>query len=146
MRTSKLEVVTPQKRVLMEDVESIVAPGSEGYLGVLTRHAPLLTALKPGVLYYRKVGGKTERMAVSGGFMEAGPDKVIILADTAELSTEIDVDRARRAKERAEKRLRERSPELDVARAELALMRSAARLKAAGARDGSKYAATGIES
>ena len=144
MRTLKLEVVTPQKRVLAVEVESVVAPGSEGYLGVLSRHAPLLTPLKPGVLYYRTVGGKTECMAVSGGFLEAGPNKVIVLADTAELSTEIDVDRACRARDRAEKRLRERPPGLDVARAELALAKSFARLKAAGAtKDWSKRAAVG---
>jgi F-type H+-transporting ATPase subunit beta len=123
MSTSRLEVVTPQRRILTVEVESVIAPGAEGYLGILPRHAPLLTTLKPGVVYYRKVGGKTERMAVSGGFMEAGPDKVIILADTAELSWEIDVERARRAKERAEKRLRERYAGLDVARAEFALQR-----------------------
>ena len=85
MSTSKLEVVTPQRKILAVEVESVIAPGTEGYLGILPRHAPLLTTLKSGVVYYRKVGGKTERIAVSGGFMEAGPDKVIILADTAEL-------------------------------------------------------------
>ena len=74
MATTVLEVVTPQRRILREEVESVVAPGAEGYLGVWPRHAPLLTTLKPGVLYYRKVGGKKECMAVSGGFMEAGPD------------------------------------------------------------------------
>ncbi|HAA34994.1 MAG TPA: F0F1 ATP synthase subunit epsilon [Firmicutes bacterium] len=131
MSTSRFEVVTPQRRILAEEVESVIAPGAEGYLGVLPRHAPLLTILKPGVVFFRKVGGKTECMAVSGGLLEAGPDKVIILADTAELSWEIDVERARRAKERAEKRLRERYAGLDVARAEFALQRSLARLKAA---------------
>ena len=131
MSTSKLEVVTPQKKILAVEVESVIAPGTEGYLGVLPRHAPLLAILKSGVVYYRKVGGKTEHMAVSGGFMEAGPDKVIILADMAELSAEIDIERARRAKERAEKRLRERPPGLDRDRAEKALQRSLARLKAA---------------
>ncbi len=135
MSTTKLEVVTPQRKILAVEVESVVAPGAEGYLGVLPRHAPLITTLKSGVVYYHKVGGKTERMAVSGGFMEAGPDKVIILADTAELSTEIDIERARRAKERAEKRLRERPPGLDRDRAEKALQRSLARLKAASSFD-----------
>ncbi len=133
MSTLKLAVVTPQRKVLAEEVESVTAHGTEGYLGILPRHAPLLTALKPGVFYYRKAGGKTECMAVSGGFLEAGPDIVIILADMAELSSEIDVQRARRAKERAEKRLRERPPDLDVTRAESALQRSIVRLKAAGA-------------
>lgn len=132
MSTSKLVVVTPQRQVLMEEVESVTARGSEGYLGILPRHAPFLTALKPGVLYYCKAGGKTERMAISGGFLEAGSNMVIILADAAEHSSEIDVGRARQAKERAEKRLRERPPGLDVPRAEDALQRSIGRLKAAG--------------
>ena len=132
MSPVNFEVVTPERKILGEEVESVIAPGTEGYLGVLPRHTPLLTTLKPGVVSYRKVGGKMEQMAVSGGFMEAGPDRVVILADTAELSTEIDVERARRSRKRAEERLRERPPGLDVARAEAALMRSLARLKAAG--------------
>lgn len=134
MRRSKLEVVTPRRRVLVEEVESVVAPGTEGYFGVLTRHAPFLTTLKPGCIYYRKAGAKdkTDCLAVSGGFIEVGPDKIIVLADTAEHSTEIDIERALRAKERAEERLRKRPPGLDVARAEQALAKSFARLKAAG--------------
>lgn len=127
------EVVTPERKILKEEVAGVIVPGSEGYLGVLPRHTPLLTTLKPGVVRYRTAGGKTERLAVSGGFMEAGPDRAVILADTAELASEIDVARAQRARERAEGRLRERPPGLDVARAEAALMRSLARLKASGA-------------
>ena len=126
------EVVTPERKILKEEVDSVIAPGTEGYLGVLPRHTPLLTTLKPGVVQYRKAAGENEQLAVSGGFMEAGPDRVVILADTAELSSEIDVERARRAKERAEQRLQERPKGLDVARAEAALMRSIALLKAAG--------------
>lgn len=132
MSPATFEVVTPEEKILEEEVESVIAPGTEGYLGVLPRHTPLLTTLKPGVVRYRKVGDRTESLAVSGGFMEAGPDRVVILADTAELASDIDVERALRARERAEKRLRERSPDLDVARAEAALARSLARLKAAG--------------
>ncbi len=131
MSIIKLEVVTPQRRILTEEVESVMAPGTEGYLGIRPRHAPLLTSLKPGVVYYRKVGNKTERMAISGGFMEVGPEKVIILADMAELSSEINVERARRAKERAEKYLQERPEGFDSARAEEDLQKSIARLKAA---------------
>ncbi|NLA05134.1 MAG: F0F1 ATP synthase subunit epsilon [Firmicutes bacterium] len=132
MSPVKFEVVTPERKILEEEAESVIVPGTEGYLGVLPRHTPLLTTLKPGVVSYRKVGRETERLAVSGGFMEAGPDKVIILADTAELASEIDIERARRSRRRAEERLRERPPGLDVARAEAALARSLARLKAAG--------------
>ncbi|HOJ83336.1 MAG: F0F1 ATP synthase subunit epsilon [Dethiobacteria bacterium] len=129
-----LEVVTPEKKVLREEVESIIAPGTEGYLGVLPRHSPLLTTLKPGVVQYRKAG-KWEQLAVSGGFMEAGPRRVVILADAAELPSEIDIERARCSMERAKKRLWECPPGLDVARAEAALMRSLARLKAAGSKE-----------
>ncbi len=132
MSPVKFEVVTPERKILEEEAESVIVPGTEGYLGVLPRHTPLLTTLKPGVVSYRKVGRETEQLAVSGGFMEAGPDKVIILADTAELASEIDIERARRSRRRAEERLRERPPGLDVARAEAALARSLARLKAAG--------------
>lgn len=132
MSPVKFEVVTPERKILEEEAESVIVPGTEGYLGVLPRHTPLLTTLKPGVVSYRKVGRETEQLAVSGGFMEAGPDKVIILADTAELASEIDIERARRSRSRAEERLRERPPGLDVARAEAALARSLARLKAAG--------------
>ncbi len=135
MRTLRLAVVTPQRKVLSEEVVSVVAPGTEGYLGVLPGHAPLLTTIKPGVVYYRKICGGKDCLAVSGGFMEAGPDKVIILADTAETAAEIDVERARQSRDRAAKRLRERPPGLDVARAELALARNLARLKAASTRN-----------
>ncbi|NMB36367.1 MAG: F0F1 ATP synthase subunit epsilon [Firmicutes bacterium] len=131
MGSIKLEVVTPQRRILTEDVEGVTAPGAEGYLGVLPRHAPLITFLKPGVVYYRKAGNKTERMAVSGGFMEAGPSKVIILADMAELSSEIDVEKARQAIKRAEEYLRERPKGFDLAWAEEELNKNTARLKAA---------------
>jgi F-type H+-transporting ATPase subunit epsilon len=133
MGTLRLEVFTPQRRVFCAAVASVIAPGLEGYLGILPRHAPLLAVLKAGVVYCRDAEGKTERLAVSGGILEAGPVKVIILADEAELAGEIDVERARRAKERAEKRLRERPAGLDLARAEAALQRSLARLKAARA-------------
>ncbi|HHW75190.1 MAG TPA: F0F1 ATP synthase subunit epsilon [Firmicutes bacterium] len=127
------EVVTPERKILREEVENVIAPGTEGYLGVLPGHTPLLTTLKPGVVSYRRVGGETEKLACSGGFMEAGPGRVVILGDTAEPAPEIDIERARRARQRAEQRLRERPPGLDVARAEAALLRSLARLKAAGA-------------
>ncbi|KYH33610.1 F0F1 ATP synthase subunit epsilon [Neomoorella mulderi] len=133
MAPLKLEVITPERVTLKAEAESVIAPGVLGYLGVLPGHAPLITPLKAGVVTYRPEGGGEERLAVSGGFLEAGPEHVVILADTAEKADEIDVERARQAKARAEKRLRERPPGLDVARAEAALQRATARLKAAGA-------------
>lgn len=132
MAPLNLEVITPEKVTLKAGVISVIAPGVLGYLGILPRHAPLITPLKAGVVTYRPEGGGEERLAVSGGFLEAGPKHVVILADTAEKAGEIDVERAREAKERAERRLRERPAGLDVARAEAALQRAVARLKAAG--------------
>lgn len=128
----RLEVITPERVVVKTEAGSITAPGITGYLGVLPKHAPLITPLKAGVVTYRCEGSGEERLAVSGGFLEAGPGHVVILADTAEKAAEIDVERARQAKERAEKRLRERPPGLDVARAEAALQRAIARLKTTG--------------
>jgi F-type H+-transporting ATPase subunit epsilon len=125
-----MEVVSPERLVLREEVDSLVAPGSNGYLGILPGHAPLVTGLAPGVLEY-KIEGKENKLAISGGFMEVYENKATILADTAERKEEIDLERAKRAKERAEKRLRERPEGLDVQRAELALRRALARIKAA---------------
>jgi len=126
-----LEVVTPERHVVSTETESIIVPAAEGYLGVLPGHAPLITSLRVGVVRF-KVGGQEKRMAISGGFMEVANNRVIILADTAELAEEIDVDRAIAAKERAEQRLRHKAEEIDYVRARMALQRAVARLKAAG--------------
>ncbi|SMC00084.1 ATP synthase F1 subcomplex epsilon subunit [Thermanaeromonas toyohensis ToBE] len=130
-RTLRLEVVTPERIVLSTQVDSLILPGALGYLGVLPGHAPLVTHLTPGVVFYR-YRGEEKRLAVSGGLVEITGDQVLLLADTAEKAEEIDVERAWRAKERAEQRLKERPPGLDIARAESALKRAIARLKAAG--------------
>lgn len=126
-----LEVVTPERTVLREQVDSLVVPAAQGYMGVLPGHAPIVAQLTIGVLSY-KMDGKEFTAAVSGGFMEVAEDKAVLLADTAELAEEIDVDRALRSKERAERRLAERTPDVDVVRAEAALRRAMARLKATG--------------
>lgn len=126
----QLEVVTPERVLLRGEIEALVVPAAEGYLGVLPGHLPLVCGLVPGVVRYRQAG-RSARLAVSGGLMEVARNRVIILADTAERAEEIDVARAQRARDRALKRLRERPPGLDVARAELALRRALARLKAA---------------
>lgn len=126
------EVVTPARLITQEEVESLVVPAAEGYLGVLKNHSPLITALAAGVVRYRKQGA-LKRMVVSGGFMEVSNNKVILLADTAERAEEIDLGRAQRAKERAEKRLRESPEGLDVNRAKFALQRAVSRIKAAQA-------------
>lgn len=130
-RSLKLEVVTPERIVLSTEVDSLILPGVLGYLGVLPGHAPLVTQLTPGVVFYRS-RGEEKRLAVSGGLAEITGEKVLLLADTAEKAEEIDVERAKRAKERAEQRLKERPPGVDIGRAEAALKRAIARLKAAG--------------
>jgi len=124
------EVVTPEKIVYTGNIESIIVPAALGYLGVLKNHAPLVTALQIGVITFR-TEGKPHRMAISGGFMEVIDNHVVILADTAEMGEQIDLQRATEARERAEKRLREKTPDLDVARAEMALHRAMSRIKAA---------------
>ena len=125
----KLEVVTPDKLVLSEDVDIVVATGTEGEFGVLRNHIPFLASLQEGELRYRQ-GGKLSYMAVSGGFAEVLPEKVTVLAEAAELARDIDIDRAKSARERAQDRLVEaKKEELDHIRAEAALRRAMVRLK-----------------
>jgi len=128
MATTRLEIVTAERVVFSDEVDLVVAPGVEGELGILPHHAPLMTMLLPGELLVRK-GGEEFFMAISGGFLEVRPDRIIILADAAERSEEIDIARAEAAKRRAEERLKHPVPEVDMTRAEAALRRSLARLK-----------------
>jgi F-type H+-transporting ATPase subunit epsilon len=130
MATLRLEIITAERQVFADDVNVVVAPGIEGELGILPHHAPLMTMLKPGELLIRK-NGEEMYLAVSGGFLEVRPDKIIILADACERAEEINIDRAEEAKRRAEEQLKTRPPELDVAQAQAALLRSLIRLKVA---------------
>ncbi|MGA9756567.1 MAG: F0F1 ATP synthase subunit epsilon [Desulfobaccales bacterium] len=126
-----LEVVTPDRLVLSTEADVVVCPGVEGQFGVLVGHIPFLSALDIGEMYYRK-GGQTEYLAVSGGFAEVTGTKVTIVAEAAEKGREIDVERAKRALERAEKRLAAaKTAEIDWTRAEAALRRSMVRAKVA---------------
>lgn len=127
-----LELATPSRMVVAETVDEVVVPGSEGYFGVLPGHAPLLATLGIGELTYR-VGREERHVAVAGGFAEVRNDKVIVLADTAELPQDIDRARAERARERAEQRLSGRSQEdIDYTRAAAALARALIRIQVAG--------------
>jgi F-type H+-transporting ATPase subunit epsilon len=128
--TFQLEIVTPDKQMVKDVAEEAQIPGLGGYLGILPGHAPLITELAVGVITYR-AGGTTHTLAVAWGFAEVLPDKVTILAETAERPDEIEVERARKAKERAEQRLKSGDPETDFARAEDALQRAETRLKVA---------------
>ena len=127
--TQRLEIVTPEKKVFTGDVRFVVVPGVVGELGFLPNHAPLMSALKIGVAKIQQEG-KTLKVAINGGFVEVRGNKVTILADTAEREDEIDRERAEAAKERAEKRINEKTTDLDFKRAEMALQRALNRLKA----------------
>ncbi|WP_031514167.1 F0F1 ATP synthase subunit epsilon [Desulfofalx alkaliphila] len=129
-KTQRLDIVTPEKVVFSEEVDYVVAPGSEGELGFLPEHTPLVSALKTGVLRLTQ-DGKTIKVAISGGFVEVKNSRVVVLADTAERADQIDVARAEEAKRRAEQRLAQKSENIDIARAEAALKRAINRISAA---------------
>jgi F-type H+-transporting ATPase subunit epsilon len=134
MATTRLEIVTAERVVFSEEVDAVIAPGIEGQLGVLPHHAPLMTTLMPGELLVRK-GGEEFSLAITGGFVEVRPDRIIVLADAAERVEEIDVARAEEAKRRAEERLKApAAEEVDLMRAEAALRRSLVRLEVAARR------------
>jgi F-type H+-transporting ATPase subunit epsilon len=129
-----LEVVTPEKIVVSEEAQIVASPGSEGEFGVLTGHTPFLTSLKTGMIRYTDASGKEHFVFVSGGFAEALPDKVTVLAESAEVSTDINVKRAQEALARAEKRLAEKRTreDIDFARARASLERATVRIRVAG--------------
>lgn len=132
-QTILLEVVTPKGVIISKEVDIVTAPGSTGEFGVLANHAPLLTTIKTGSLAYKK-DGKEELVMISNGFCEVSNNKITFLIESAELGADIDIDRALRAKERAEKRLAEiqkKQEGIDGARVDAALQRSLARLKVA---------------
>jgi F-type H+-transporting ATPase subunit epsilon len=124
-----LEIVTPDRLVLGLDVEGVTAPGVAGEFTILPLHIPFLSSLQVGSIAYKR-DGKTDHVFVSGGFAEVTPAKVLILAEAAELPDEIDLDRARKARERAEARLAvERRETVDYVRAKAALQRALLRIK-----------------
>ncbi len=129
----KLEVVTPEKYVVDEDVQIVVAPGILGEFGVLIGHTSFLTTLKTGTVRFTDVNGTERFVFVSGGFAEALPDKVTVLAESAERRSDIDIERANAAQERAQDRLaQEKTEDIDFIRAEAALERAINRIKLAG--------------
>ncbi len=125
--TFQLEIVTPTKLLVKDSAEEVQIPGLSGYLGILPGHAPLLTELAVGVITYTS-SGATHTLAVAWGFAEVLPDKVTILAEAAERPQEIDVERAQKAKDRAEQWLKSNNTDVDYPRAEDALQRAETRL------------------
>jgi len=131
-----LEIVTPDRSLIREEVDEVVVPGTEGELGILPGHTPLLSTLKVGELWYRQ-GQEKHYLAIAFGFVEVLPDRVTVLADVGERAQEIDVQRAERARQRAEQRLTEApqprltQAEFDIERARVALMKALIRLQVA---------------
>jgi len=126
----RLDIICLDGPLFSEDVDSMVAPGSEGQVGILAHHAPMMAVLLPGEIMVRQ-SGEEKYLAVSGGFLEVRPDKVVVLADACEHAEDIDIKRAEEARKRAEERLKAPITGVDLARAEAALRRSLVRLRTA---------------
>ena len=123
-----LEIITAERQVYSDEVDMVIVPGFDGQLGILPRHAPLMTMLKPGELMVRKNGAEDMYVAVSGGFMEVLGNRVSVLADTCERSDEIDEERAQQAIQRAQERLANHGSELELERAMDSLRRAQVRV------------------
>jgi F-type H+-transporting ATPase subunit epsilon len=120
----QLEIVTPERRAYSGTVDAVVVPGIEGELGILPHHAPLISTLGVGVLRMRS-GGQEEEFAIAGGFLQVRPDKVVVLAETADMASEIDLERAQAARREAERAIAEGFVEpADLARARASLQRA----------------------
>ena len=128
--TLTLEIVTPDRSLVHEEVDEVQVPAAEGYMGILPGHTPLLAVLQVGELTYRR-GSETGHLHVAFGFVEVLPDRVTVLAQTAERATDIDVARAEAARKRAEERLARPAPDMDLGRARVALMKSLIRIQVA---------------
>ena len=128
----RLEIVTPERLAYAEDVDAVVCPGIEGELGILPHHAPLLTTLGVGELRIRRRPGDEEYFAIAGGFLQVRPDKVVVMAETADMASEIDLARAEEARREAERALAEGFEEpADLARARAALQRALLHIRVA---------------
>ena len=127
----RLEIVTPERYVVDQDVKIVMAPGTLGEFGILPNHTPFLSSLEVGKVHFRDLKDKEHDVFISGGFSEALPDKVTILAETAEIREKIDIDRARAAYERARERLSSSDDKTDKDRARFALERAEARIRLA---------------
>jgi F-type H+-transporting ATPase subunit epsilon len=125
-----LEIVSPEKLLFSGEVDYVTVPGKDGYLGILPGHAPMLSELQIGEIRYKR-GQEIGLFSCCEGFVEVLPDKVTVLADLAEKPEDISIERAREAKERAEKRLRSKDPDIDFERAQQALRRALMRLDVA---------------
>jgi len=128
----RLQVITPEGHVIDEQAEIVILPGTAGELGILRNHVPLVSQLDTGIVRFGDLDGGKRSLAISGGFVEVSGNEVTVLVETAELAEEIDVIRAKAARDRARARLNRRSEDIDYSRAENALKRALNRLRAAG--------------
>jgi F-type H+-transporting ATPase subunit epsilon len=127
----RLEIVTPERQAYADDVDAVVCPGTEGEIGVLPHHAPLLSTLGVGELRIRK-GGQEEFFAIAGGFLQVRPDKVVVMAELADLASEIDLEAAEAARREAERAIEQGFEEpADLARARAAMERALLRIRVA---------------
>ena len=128
----RLEIVTPKKQIVNEDAQIVMSPGTMGEFGVLIHHTPFMTSLKVGTIKYRDPQGKERAVFISGGFAEALPDRVTVLAESAERRQDIDIERAKSALERAQQRMNQREDDtIDFVRAKVAIERAVSRIKLA---------------
>lgn len=132
-KTFKLMIATPTGWAARDDAESLIVPGKSGYLGILANHAPLMTEIGIGILTYRDSAGYDHTLAVTDGFLEVSNNIVTIIADSAETAESIDIERARRALQRAQERLQQASSDssIDIERARTAYRRALNRIKIA---------------
>jgi F-type H+-transporting ATPase subunit epsilon len=129
--TIRLEIVTPERLAYADDVDSVQVPGSEGEMGILPNHAPLVSMLGIGELRIRK-GGSEELFAIAGGFVQVRPDKVVVMAETADMASEIDLERAQEARREAERAIESGYHEAaDLAAARAALQQALLRIRVA---------------
>lgn len=133
MTTFHLDIVTPEKTVYSGEIVHFQAPGVDGSFGVLARHQPMLSALGIGRVGFREADGTERVLALGGGFANVSTDGATILAEAAEFGDEIDIERARAARDRAQDRLNNRTPDIDANRAQAALTRALWRLRVSGA-------------
>lgn len=131
MATLRVEIVTAERTILETEADMVIAPGAEGQLGILPRHAPLITALAPGVIRLKHGAAEEETIVVSGGFLEVRNNRVIILADASERDDEIDIARAEEAVTLARERIQSRASKVDLERAVQSLHRAQVRVKVA---------------
>jgi F-type H+-transporting ATPase subunit epsilon len=129
--TFQIEIVTPERKVVIDNATEMQIPGKGGYLGILPGHAPLITELAVGEIGYKDEKGQVKRLAVAWGFAEVLPTKVTILAEVAERAEEIDVQRAQRAREAAEAALKANKPDTDAAALESEIQRASNRIAVA---------------